>query len=213
MNNLDDKHDKKRMGDLMEKYKKICFGLIFLYILFIVAGCQNQSVPPSSMEQITPTPKPVEKPVTQPAQNIPVEVAPPKKIEPIYSMKECNYLSSEDIQNTLSLKEVVFKDTPTRINNSETRCNRLLAGYNEKTTSEMTVKYDITITSSEDGTKENIISLCKNGQSLSLGEYTACTKGSMIYYGKGTYLVWVQCNGCEDGKNLEIAKLLENRLG
>lgn len=185
---------------------------IICSVLLLVVGCGSDDSAQTNTLSVDEAKQTSEQKPAETKPSVPVSTAPPKETVVGYSVKDCNFISGEDIKKILSLSEFSFEDTPTGINNTDFKCNKFFVGTKDHVPSGHSVIYDITDTSSGSAAEQSLAGLCKDKSSLNLGAYQSCSVGSMLFYGKAKYLIGVQCSGCESGKDIEFAELIESRI-
>jgi len=170
--------------------KKVIITLILLSLVF-VAGCGSKE---SS---------------NQTSQTSAVE-------KPKYSASDCSVLNLEDIKAVFNTQDV----TQEKNVNDANACSKgwktwKIEGTSKSPLNAMAMIMTKTVNLSTYDYKSPSSSLdmvCGRSPSISLGDYKSCNLLGDIYFGKGDYLVEIQCIDCSEGNGLSLAKTVESRM-
>jgi len=132
-----------------------------------------------------------------------------------FSIDECRLLSARDIKSVIGGDEVT-EIPPLR---TDGQCREMLVsmeGTEEKSAPKNTITLSIIDTKvvpsyNQIEVKDYLSSIC-SGSSLEIGEYNSCSFAGFVFFGKGKYMLQLNCPGCSEEKKIELSKLINGRL-
>lgn len=141
----------------------------------------------------------------QPTQSVPKDLA-----------KDCSVLNTPDVQSVFSGAEIVQQKDLVE----ESLCSKGWQTFKVDATSRTPGNaIALVISNTSDLANYNnqnpsftLDRVCAKYPSINLGDYKSCNLFGEIYFGKGNYLIQLQCVGCPDGNGLKLANTLASRL-
>jgi len=135
---------------------------------------------------------------------------------PKYLASDCSILNTDDIKSVFDTPEV----TQEKDNVQETTCSKSWKIWKVEGTSRSPLDA-VTVIVTETTKLANynyqnpsatLERVCARFSSTNLGDYKSCNLFGEIYFGKGNYLVQLQCVGCPEGNGESLAKTVLERM-
>ncbi|MCX6802917.1 MAG: hypothetical protein NT067_07490 [Candidatus Diapherotrites archaeon] len=196
--------------------KRFLIAISLIVLIVFWSGCSQPPASGGGQPTVTPAPTatpapeatatPAETPAATPTPEATATPEPSPTAQ--YLLADCSVLGVDDVKTVLGVDKV----EETMTTQTASRCIKSLLGYKGQMPSYTVIltvvesRADPDYSAADPPDSLNI--LCKDLDSLGLGDYKSCNFMGQYSFGKGKYMIFLACPQCSDADKLALSKIV-----